>query len=70
MTQSFFEWMQGLSFSAWMLETTWASPIIQCVHLVALVAFAGAVLLVDMRLLGRGLIKTPLARLAREADRG
>ena len=69
MTQSFFEWMQGLSLSAWMLETTWASPIIQCVHLVALVAFAGAVLLVDMRLLGRGLIKTSTARLAREADR-
>ena len=30
MMQSFFEWMQGLSFSAWMLEETWASPIIQC----------------------------------------
>ncbi len=67
--QSFFEWMQGLSFSAWMLEETWASPIIQCMHLVALVAFAGAVLVVDMRLIGRGLIKTPLNQLARELDR-
>jgi len=69
MLQSFFEWMQGLPFSAWMLEETWASPIIQCAHLVALVGFAGAVLVVDMRLLGRGLIKTPLNQLARELDR-
>ncbi len=69
MVQSFFEWMQGLSFSAWVLEETWASPIIQCAHLIALVAFAAAVLVVDIRLLGRGLIRTPVARLAREADR-
>ncbi len=69
MVQSFFQWMQGLSFSAWMLEETWASPIIQCAHLLALVAFAGAVLVVDIRLLGRGLVKMPTAQLARELDR-
>ena len=68
MLQPFFEWMQGLSFSNWILTATWASPILQCIHLLALVVFSGAVLIVDIRLLGRGLIKTPLAQLARAAQ--
>ena len=68
-TQAFFEWMQGTSVSAFFLETTWSSPIIQCIHLVALSAFAGAILIVDVRLLGRGLTNTPVAQLTREAEK-
>lgn len=65
MLQPFFEWMGGLAFSSFFLQNTWASPIIQCIHLLALVVFSGAVLVVDVRLLGRGLVRTPLAQLAR-----
>ena len=63
-----FEWMQGLRFSGFFLENVWPTPIVQCVHLVAVAAFAGAVLVVDLRLLGRGLTDTPLAQLATAAE--
>jgi hypothetical protein len=66
--QPFFEWMQGLRFSAFFLESVWPTPIIQCIHLVSVAVFAGALLLVDLRLLGRGLKDTPLPQLARAAE--
>ena len=64
----FFEWMQNLRFSMFFLENTWASPIIQCMHLTSLCVFSGAILVVDIRLLGRGLVNTPLAQLGRAAQ--
>ena len=66
--QPFFEWMQGLRFSAFFLESVWPTPIIQCIHLSSVAVFAGAVLLVDLRLLGKGLKGTPLPQLARAAE--
>ena len=64
----FFEWMQGLRFSAYFLETVWPTPIVQCIHLVAVATFAGALLVVDLRLLGKGLTETPLAQVASDAE--
>ena len=64
----FFEWMQGLGISNFFLTATWASPIAQCIHLVALAIFAGSILVVDVRLLGRGLTRVPVAQLARGAQ--
>ena len=63
----FFVWMQESSFSQFMLDTTWSQPIVQLMHLVALSVFAGSVLIVDLRLLGVGVVKTPLAKVADEA---
>ena len=65
--QPFFLWMQEHPFSAYVLDTTWFSPITQVMHLVALSVFAGAVLIVDLRLLGIGVTKTPLDKLAKDA---
>ena len=65
--QPFFLWMAELSFSQWVLSNTWAQPIAQVMHLVALAVFAGAVLVVDLRLLGVGLVNTPLPKVAGEA---
>ena len=65
----FFEWMQDLGVSNFFLQKTWASPIVQCIHLVAIVVFTGAILIVDVRMLGRGLTSRPLAELAREAEK-
>ena len=65
---SFFEWMQSLSVSAFFLETTWSIPIIQCAHLIAVTVFFGAIFLVDVRLLGQGLIGTPVAQLSRDVE--
>ena len=64
----FFEWMEGIWLSQTFQGTVWLSPIVQCVHLVALAVFAGAVLIVDVRLLGRGMTQTPLAQVARDAQ--
>ena len=65
--QPFFLWMAELSFSQWVLSNTWAQPIAQVMHLVALAVFAGAVLVVDLRLLGVGLVNTPVPKVAGEA---
>lgn len=64
----FFQWMQATPISAYFLDNTWATPIVQLIHLVALAVFAGAILVVDMRLLGWGLTKTPLESVARDAQ--
>ena len=66
--QPFFEWMEGLWLSQTFQGAVWLSPIVQCVHLIALAVFAGAVLIVDVRLLGRGMTQTPLAQVARDAQ--
>ena len=65
----FFQWMQELPFSQYFLTATWSSPIVQCVHLVAIAVFVGAMLIVDIRLLGRGLVEVPVATLAKGAEK-
>ena len=64
----FFEWMAQLRLSAFFLDNIWPTPIIQNVHLVAVCVFCGSVLLVDLRMMGRGLTETPLADLARAVE--
>ncbi len=64
----FFEWMGGLRFSAFFLESIWPTPIVQNIHLIAIAVFVGSVLVVDLRMLGRGLTDTPLAELARMVE--
>lgn len=63
-----FEWMGSLPVSVALGQSVWMFAVIQAFHLVALGIFAGAVLVVDLRLLGRGLIEQPVARLARDAQ--
>ncbi len=64
----FFEWMGELWSRAPVSESVWATPILQNMHLLAVAVFAGAVLVVDLRMLGRGLSETPLAQLARSVE--
>jgi hypothetical protein len=47
--------------------STWAFAVIESVHLLALAVIGGAVLMVDLRLLGFGLRAQPLERVARDA---
>jgi hypothetical protein len=53
--QPLFQWMQAQPFAAFFLESIWPTPIVQCIHLISVAVFAGALLIVDLRLLGRGL---------------
>ena len=64
----FFQWMQELAFSAYFLNTVWPTPIIQCIHLVSVAVFVGALLLVDLRLLGTGLTMATIPQVARAAQ--
>ena len=64
----FFEWMAELGLSQYILANTWPAPIVNVMHLLSLVVFAGAILVVDIRLIGRGLKETPVVDLARMAQ--
>ena len=68
MLQPFFQWMGELGFSAYFLNSVWPTPIVQCIHLLAVAVCAGAVLIVDLRLLGVGLTSASVADLARTAQ--
>ena len=64
----FFEWLEALELSVAIRESAWFSAVIQAVHLLGLAVFAGALLIVDLRLLGRGLTTQPRAQVARDAQ--
>lgn len=63
-----FEYLNELGFSVTVRESIWFFAFIQAFHLVGLGALAGAVLIVDLRLLGRGLSTQPVAQVARDAQ--
>ncbi len=65
----FFEWLQYSSLLVAMRGSPWLFPIIASMHLLGLALLGGAVLVVDLRLLGLGLSRQPVARLARDAER-
>lgn len=64
----FFQWLGSLPMSKGISESNWIFAVIQALHLVALSVFAGALLVVDIRLLGRGFKQQPLAQVARDAQ--
>jgi hypothetical protein len=65
----FAEWCEGSALGTAIRESPYAFAIIESVHLLALSVIGGAILVVDLRLLGLGLKKQPLAELARDAWR-
>lgn len=68
MMLSFFQWMNDLAFSKALGASVWQYAIIQALHLVALAFFAGAVLMVDLRLMGKVLKDRPVTEVARGAQ--
>jgi len=64
----FAKWSEATSLGRVIRNSEYAFPMIEFVHLVALAVIGGAVLVVDMRLLGLGLKKTPVAQLAKDAQ--
>jgi hypothetical protein len=55
-----FEWCESSALGEVIRTSLWLFPAIECVHLLGLVLLGGAVLLVDLRLLGLGLRDQPL----------
>jgi hypothetical protein len=64
----FFTWCEKSPIGEAIRNSQWLFPVIESVHLLALVLIAGAVLIVDMRLFGLGLRRQPVAQLARDAQ--
>lgn len=62
----FFEWCEQLWLGQFIIGSNWLFPVIESVHLLGLSVLGGAILVVDMRLLGVGLKNHPVAELARD----
>src|SRR5512140_1900802 len=62
------KWSEATSMGRMIRNSEYAFPMIEFVHLAALAVIGGAVLIVDMRLLGFGLKRTSVAQLARDAQ--
>jgi hypothetical protein len=63
----FFTWIENLPIGLWARESAWGVAAVNVAHLLFLTVFLGALLIVDLRLLGGGLRRMPLAQLARDA---
>ncbi len=63
----FFRWCESTPIGRAIADSVWAFPILEAVHLLGLCMLGGALLVVDLRLLGAGLTSQPPARLARYA---
>ena len=63
-----FQWFEASAVGAGIRNSSWLFPVIESVHLLGLAALGGALLVVDLRLLGLGLRRQPVAALARDAQ--
>jgi hypothetical protein len=64
-----FEWGEASWLGQLIRQSLWLFPVIEAVHLLGLSLLGGAVLMVDLRLLGFGLGNQPIAVVARGATR-
>jgi Family of unknown function (DUF6644) len=62
----FFAWCEASGFGQAVKTSPWAFAVTESVHLLALAAIGGAVLVLDMRLLGLGLRRQRIPDLARD----
>jgi uncharacterized protein YacL len=63
----FFEWLDTLRVGDWLNTSSYATPLINVMHILALAVLFGSLFIVDLRLLGRGMTQQPVARVARDA---
>jgi hypothetical protein len=63
----FFEWCETTFLGTVIKESLWMFPVIEAIHLVGLSLLGGALLVVDLRLLGFGLKDGTIAELNRQA---
>jgi hypothetical protein len=65
----FIEWVASSPLSKAISTSTWAFAVIESVHLLALSVIGGAVLIVDLKLLGYGIRTQSLEEVARDAQK-
>ena len=64
----FFQWCEQSGIGEAIRKSAWLFPLIEAIHLLGLGLIGGAVLVVDLRLLGLGLRRQSVAQLARDAQ--
>lgn len=62
-----FQWFEATAIGTAIRNSIWAFPVVEAVHLVGLCLLGGALLIVDMRMLGVGLHGQRIATVARHA---
>ena len=63
----FFQYLETVRLGRFIVDSNWLFPVIESVHLLGLALLGGAVLIVDMRLVGLGLRGREVKEIAREA---
>lgn len=63
-----FTWCQASTVGSAIRNSIWLFPAVEAVHLLGLALIGGAVLMVDLRLLGFGLRGQPVRQIARDAQ--
>lgn len=61
-----FQWFDNTSVGAAIRDSSWLFPAIEAVHIVALALLCGAIVILNLRLLGVTLRAKPVSQLARE----
>ena len=61
-----FKYFDGSAMGNWVRDSRWIFPAIEAVHIIALALLFGAILMLNLRLLGVALNNKPVAQLARE----
>lgn len=61
----YFEWLENTAIGTAVRNSIWAFPVIEAAHLLALCVLGGALLMVDLRLLGTGLNRQDAGQLLR-----
>jgi hypothetical protein len=64
----FFKWCEGSWFGQTVSNSVYLFPVIEAFHLLALAVIGGAVLIVDMRLVGLGMRRQSVSRVAKGAE--
>jgi len=63
--EGLFQWMEAQAVYG---SSPYIGPVVNLIHLLSMVLFMGALLMVDLRLLGLGLTRQPLVQVARDAQ--
>ena len=59
------EWLEGLAWTTAIRESTWGYPAVETAHVASIVAFAGLVIVMDLRLVGVAFTQAPPAQIQR-----
>jgi len=67
-SRPFFEWSDNLWIGRAIAGTTWAFPLIETIHILALTVMYGAMILIDLRLVGLGMRRQSLNLLTKDLE--